>query len=197
MFASKKSNNTVFSKNVNSSSGLITGAAAENQIIVNMYKKLSTVVQNINTLMTEYSKGNFYAVANILTLNAYNNYSISLANLAADNVKYPEYETIRRSSTSALTGLYQSIIQYSNYVNLEEQLRIAQQNENILYNPTLLNEFISKMRQNRQLFPDSTVQAPMATLKSEYAAYIAKYGFPEGGVFDPDKLAFVLQKSVV
>lgn len=194
MFSSKNSNNTFFSKNVNSTSGLIVGASAQSQMIVTMYKKLSDIVQTINTLMTEYSRGNFYAVANILTHNVYNSYSISLANLAADNVKYPEYETIRKSSTSALTGLYQSMIQYSNYLNLEEQLRISQQRENILYDPVLLSEFISKMQQNKQLFPESIVEAPMAMLKPEYSAYIAQYGFPQGGVFDPDRLAYILQK---
>lgn len=192
MFASGKSGNSFFSKNVNSSRGLIVGASAQSQTVVTMYKKLSDVVQTVNTLMTEYSKGNFYAVANILTLENYNIYSIRLATLAADYTKYPEYETIRKSSTSALTGLYQSIVQYSNYLNLEEQLRVSQQRENILYNPTLLSEFISKMQQNRQLFSESKVEAPMATLKPEYAAYIAKYGFPQGGVFDPDRLASIL-----
>lgn len=191
MFASSKSSNTVFSKNVNVNSSIGT---TENQLIVNMYKKLSVVVQTVNTLMTEYSKGNFYAVANILNLENYNTYSILLANLEANALRYPEYEIIRKSSTSALTGLYQSIIQYSDYLNLEEQLIISQQKENILYNPTLLSEFISKMQQNRQLFPESTVDAPMATLKPEYAAYIAQYGFPQGGVFDPDRLAYILQK---
>lgn len=187
MFASSTSN-SFFSKNVNSSS-----ESTENQLIVTMYKKLSVVVQTINTLMTEYSKGNFYAVANILNQENYNIYSIRLSNLAASFTKYPDYEAIRKSSTSALTGLYQSILQYSNYLNLEEQLRISRQREDILYNPTLLSEFISKMQQNRQLFPESTVEAPMATLKPEYAAYIAQYGFPQGGVFDPDRLASILQ----
>ena len=191
MFASSKSSNSVFSKNVNVNSSIGT---TENQLIVNMYKKLSVVVQTVNTLMTEYSKGNFYAVANILNLENYNTYSILLANLEANALRYPDYETIRKSSTSALTGLYQSIIQYSDYLNLEEQLRISRQREDILYNPTLLSEFISKMQQNRQLFPESTVEAPMATLKPEYAAYIAQYGFPQGGTFDPDRLASILQK---
>ena len=51
MFASSKTRNSLFSKNVN-----LTSASTENQLIVSMYKKLSVVVQTINTLMTEYSK---------------------------------------------------------------------------------------------------------------------------------------------
>jgi hypothetical protein len=192
MFSQNISINSNFSKNINSFLVSVS-ESAETQFIQNMYTKLSIVVQTINTLMTEYSKGNFYAVANILTQDNYNIYSIRLSNLEVNPIKYPEYETLRKSSTSALTGLYQSIIQYSNYLNLEEQLRVSQERESILYNPTLLSEFISKMQQNRQLFPDSTVNAPMATLKPEYAAYINLYGFPQGGAFDPDRLAYILQ----
>lgn len=193
MFVNANTRKTVFSRNVSSANGII-GSSSSSTTLSNYYSKLAVIVQTLNTLMTEYSKGNFYAVANILTLNAYNSYSISLANLAQSPFQYPEYETLRMSSTSALAGLYQSILQYSNYLNLEEQLRVSRQHENILYNPTLLSEFISKMQQNRQLFPESTVEAPMATLKPEYAAYIAQYGFPQGGVFDPDRLASILQK---
>lgn len=195
MFARSIRNNTVFAKNVNSEGGLVASASAVDQSILNMYKKLAGVVQSINVLMTEYSIGNFYAVSNILTQEAYKKYSISLATLAQNSTQYPEYESIRLSSTSALAGLYQSIIQYSNYVNLEAQLQLTQQRESILYDPVLLSDFIKKMHQNRQLFPESFVQAQMATLKPEYAAYIAQYGFPEGGVFDPDRLAYILQQQ--
>jgi hypothetical protein len=32
-----------------------------------------------------------------------------------------------------------------------------------------------------------------ATLKPEYAEYIKQFGFPQGAIFEPDKLAFVLR----
>jgi len=159
-----------------------------------MYTKLSKVVETVNTLMTEYSKRNLYEIENILTPQAYNSISMGFANLAANPVQYPEYENIRKSSTTALAGLYQSILQYSNYVNVETQLELAQQKVDILYNPELLKQFISNMKNNRQLFPESVVQAPVATLKPEYAEYVKLYGFPEGAVFDPDKLAGILRQ---
>jgi len=185
------SSNSVFSKNVN---GSFASGDAVSQVLVGMYTKLSDVVETINTLMTEYSKGNFYVVANILTHERYNKLAISLANLAASQNKYPDYETIRMSSTSALAGLYQSILQYSAYVDVQAQLEISRERESILYDRVKLKEFIEKMNQNRRLFPDSNVQTIRATVKPEYAAYIKQFGFPEGAVFDPDKLAFILQQ---
>lgn len=184
-------NKSVFSKNI---SNIIVNGNDTFQKLVAMYAKLSIVVTTINELLKEYSKGNFYAVTNILTQATYNKLSINLANLAAEANKYPEYEIIRTSTTSALAGLYQSIIQYSEYVDIQAQLELCKEHEAILYDPVKLKEYIEKMNQRRHIFPESKVQVISATLKPEYAEYIKQFGFPEGAVFDPDKLAFVLQK---
>lgn len=184
-------NKTVFGKNINLT---ISNNDSSNQLLVAMYAKLAVVVHTINTLMTEFSKGHFYTVANILTQTIYNKLSINLANLAVSANKFPDFETIRISSTSALGGLYKSILQYSDYVNMEEQLALAKEHEAILYDRVKLQDFINKMNQNRQVFPESKVTVTKATLKPEYAAYVKQFGFPEGAVFEPDKLAYVLQQ---
>lgn len=184
-------NNTFFSRNINLN---LQNSDSTNQLIINMYKKLAAVVQTINTLMNEYYKGNFYAVANILTQKIYNKLSINLANLAVSANKYRDYETIRMSSTSSLGGLYQSVLQYSELVDTKAKLEISREHESILYDPVKLREYINKLNQNKRLFPDSNVKVVKATLKPEYAEYIKQYGFPEGGVFETDKLAGVLQK---
>jgi hypothetical protein len=185
-----KNANNIFSKNVGN---IVANNESINQLIVTMFKKLAAVVQTINMLMLEYSKGNFYAVANILTQQTYNKLSIALSNLAVAANKYPDYETIRMSSTSALGGLYQSILQYSELVNVEAQLEVSRERESILYDKVKLQEFINKMNQNKRVFADSKVQVTKATLKPEYAEYVKRYGFPEGAVFEPDKLAVVLR----
>jgi hypothetical protein len=151
------------------------------------------VVQTINTLMKEYSKGNFYTVANILTQASYNKLSISLAGLAAAANKFPDYETIRSSTTSSLGGLYQSILQYSELVDVKAQLGISREHESILYDPVKLKEYIESLNKRRAIFPESKVRVMAATLKPEYAEYVRRYGFPAGAVFEPDKLATVLQ----
>lgn len=190
MFKSSASN-SVFSKNLSMTIGNNDSA---NEVLLNMYKRLAEVVETTNILMKEYYTGNFYAVTNILTQSAYNELALRLASLAVPANKYPEYETIRASTTSALGGLYQSILQYAEYLDVQAQLELSRERESILYNKVKLKEYIEKMNQNRRLFPDSVVQATKATLKPEYAEYIKYFGFPEGAVFESDKLAFILQK---
>lgn len=182
---------TVFARNINLTFG--SGDTAS-QDIINMYKKLAAVVNTINALMLEYSRGNFYTVANILTRKMYNNLSIALANVTVSANKYPEYETLRLSSTSALGGLFQSIMQYSEYIDIQAQLAIAKDHESILYDRVKLQEYINQFNQSRVIFPDSNVQVKAATLKPEYAEYIKRHGFPAGAVFEPDKLAPILQQ---
>ena len=184
-------NNTVFSKNV---SLLLLNGDSKYQILVGMYYKLSGVVQTINALLKEFSKGNFYTVANILTQYAYNKLSINLAGLAAEANKFPEYEVIRGSATSSLAGLYQCVLQYAELVDTKAQLEHCKEHEAILYDPVRLAEHIAKLNQRRVIFPESKVRVIPATLKPEYAAYVKQYGFPEGAVFDPDKLAFILKQ---
>jgi hypothetical protein len=173
---------------------LLGNEASKNKKLVDMYKKLADIMTTINTLLSEYSKGNIPEVASILTQDAYHELSIKLAALAVPATKYPEYETIRASTRTTLAGLYQSIIQYVECVNCEEQLAVAKENESILYDPVKLKEYIEKLKRNRYLFPESNVQVISASLKPEYAAYIRLFGFPEGAVFETDRLAFVLNQ---
>jgi hypothetical protein len=55
-----------------------------------------------------------------------------------------------------------------------------------------LREYIKGLSGSLSLFPDMYVTSIAATLKPEIAIYIQLYGFPEGGVFETDKLAFAI-----
>jgi hypothetical protein len=182
--------NGVFSRNVNLRLG---NSDTSDKILVGMYARLAGIIEMINTLMKEYSKGNFYTVSNILTQELYNKMSLKLSDLAVPSNKYPEFEIVRGSCTSSLSGLYQSVIQYSEFVDIQTQLEICKEHESILHDRVKLQEWINKLNQNKRIFPDSKVQATKATIKPEYAEYIKHFGFPEGAVFEPDKLAFVLR----
>ena len=159
-----------------------------------MYAKLAVVSRTINTLMSEFFKGNFYEVANTLTLDTYNKLSMRLGALAADAGKYPDYETLRKVTTFSLGGMYKAIQQYASLVDTEEKLRLCQEHESILYDPVKLQEWINGLRQRRTLFPESKVRAKKARLRPEYAEYVRLYGFPDGGVFDTDKLNAILNR---
>jgi hypothetical protein len=186
--------NTMFYRNVNAINGVILTGDGRSKMLVDMYARLATVSRTINVLMQEYSKGNFYEVANTLTNEVFNKLSMRLGALAADPVKYPDYEVIRAMTTCGLSGMYQGLLQYANLVETDLKLKICQEHESILHDPAKLQEWINHLRQRRTLFPESKVQVRKATLKPEYAEYIKQHGFPEGGVFDPNKLNAILNK---
>lgn len=183
--------NSVLGDNINDVYGNET---SKNKKLINMYKKLADLMTTINMLLSEYSKGHISEVASILTHDAYNDLAIKLSALAVPATKYPEYETIRASTATTLAGLRQSIIQYVECLDCEEKLVLAKEHESILYDPVKLKAYIETLKQNRQIFPESNVKVIPATLKPEYAAYVKLFGFPEGAVFETDKLAFVLQQ---
>ena len=172
----------------------MTNADSLNKIAIGLYNKLSIYMNTIRTLLDEYSKGHFYEVANILTDTVYKKMSLDLLGLAANPQKFPNYENLRLANTSALSGLYQSILQHAKLVDTEIKLERAKDYENILKSPERLKDYIEKLKGRRQLFPDMEVQIITATVKPEYAQYIRRFGFPEGGVFEMDKLAMVLKE---
>jgi len=185
-------NKTVFSKNVNSFNTVITNADAQNKITLDLYNKLSIYIKTIRTLLDEYAKGNFYIVANILTDTIYKKMSLELFGLAANPQKFANYENIRLANTSALSGLYQSILQHSKLVDTEVKLEKALEYEKILNDPIRLKEYIKMLQGRSRIFPEKNVQVMKATIKPEYGQYIKMFGFPEGGVFEMDKLAMAL-----
>jgi hypothetical protein len=194
------SSKTVFGRNVVGTSAGITAYSAgpsstgSSSASMSMYKDLSAYVESIRIIFEEYKLGRFNVVATILTQNVYNRYAVQLSNLSADPNKYREYETLRISCVNALHGMYQGVQQYERIIDLQNALELSQENEAILFDPVRLNAYIADLNRPKFAFPDSNVTTIAATLKPEYAEYIALYGYPEGGVFDMDKLAAILKQ---
>lgn len=187
------STNSIFSKNVNNTNTVITNADAQNKIALGLFNKLSIYVNTIRTLLLEYSRGNFYVVANILTNTVYQKMSLDLLGLAANPQKFANYENLRLANTSALEGLYQSVLVHAKLVDTEAKLEKAKDYERILNDPKRLEEYIKMLRGRSNLFPDTNIQVISATVKPEYAQYIKRFGFPAGGVFEMDKLAMAMR----
>jgi hypothetical protein len=175
--------------NVNST---ITNNDAQNRIMIGLYTKLSVYVRTVRTLLEQFSAGNFYTLANILTAPVYNKMSVDLQGLAA--FKFLDYENIRLSTMSSLQGLYQSVIQYVTLVDTQVKLDKAREYEKILKDPVKLQEYIKMLQGRTALFKDSSVRVIPATAKPEYLQYIKLYGYPKGGIFEMEKLAPILRE---
>lgn len=204
MFAS--SSKSVFARNVAGAGGGVTAYSAAQPLPAStsssssapasMFSHLATYVESIRIIFDEYKLGHFYEVANILTQTVYNTYAVQLSNLSEDPNKYRDYESLRISCVNSLHGMYQGVKQYSKMVDLQYALELSEEYEAILRDPVRLNAYIADLNKPRFAFPDSNVTTIAATLKPEYATYIGLYGYPEGGVFDMDKLASILKEQM-
>ena len=154
--------------------------------------KLASYINTIKILLDEFSKGNFYAVANILTRTTYDEMSKKLLSLAVSPKLFPDYEILRLTYTTAFEGLYQAIIQYSTMLDMQVKLDEYKKCCEILHDNDKLMEYIEMLKKRSTLFGEFSVQVKKATLKPQYAEYIKRHGFPEGGIFEMDKMADVL-----
>jgi len=159
----------------------------ENEDIYKVLADYSTIIQN---MMYLFSLGRFKEVARTLTRNYYQYLSVKLSKISYFD--YPIYEQLRRSTKFSLEGLYKSIEQYSKLTNTETILKNTKAKAAILDDMVKLKEYINGLKKQVSVFPDMNITIIRAEIKPEYAEYIRMYGFPEGGIFDMDKLAEIL-----
>ena len=184
-----------FINNVSGQNGVFVTADKNNQLILNYYAKLSNIITAINTLLVEFAQGKFDLVTGVLTNDLYNSLALQLSSIKQNGKLYPDYENIRISTTRALSGLYQGIQQYILLQNTSASLTIFKQKASILDDKTKLQDYINSLLGSRCIFPDSKVTIISAEIKPEYVEYIQMFGFPEGAVFDMDKLATAITSA--
>ena len=88
----------------------------------------------------------------------------------------------------------QMIYQYLSYTELQTKLNAASEKAAILDDIQALENYIKKLTEsaNVSVFPEVSFTAPLFSVKPEIQRYIDLYGFPEGGVFDVDKLGALM-----
>ena len=158
------------------------------------YTKLSKYVDSLHVLLDAYQRGHFQEVATLLTRPVYEIILTDLEKLKLSASKYPEYETIRQSYLSMITGLFQSVQQYADLTNLQAQYASCQEDCAILNDADLLRERLNQLLGQRQVFGQiRATQTVIAELKPQYRLYIEVFGHPQNFFFDPEKLSYILQ----
>jgi hypothetical protein len=155
-----------------------------------IYKVLAEYSIIIQNLLYQFSLGKFKEVTKILNRNYYQYLSVKLSKISY--IDYPIYEQLRRSIKYSLEGLYKSIDQYNKLLNTEAILKTTRERAAILDDMVKLKEYINGLKKQSNIFPDMNITIIRAEIKPEYAEYIKLYGFPEGGIFDMDKLGAIL-----
>ena len=189
MFNTRKAVKTSFTSNTNISISAFNQVNTALTDQLNFYTVLARALNTINQLILDFSLGDFSDVAQILTLDKFNQLSILFSGLQQNSYKYPDYEVIRTNIVKTIQGLMQTVYLYSNLMNTQIKLANAEEKAAILTNMTLLNAYLESLQGATAVFPAASITVEPATIKPQYALYIKKYGYPASGMFDPDKLA--------
>ena len=184
-----------FQNNVSGQNGVFVTAEKQSNLVLNYYAKLSNIITAINTLLVQFSQGHFDLVTSVLNNDLYNALALQLSAIKQNAKIYPEFENIRISTTRALAGLSQGIQQYILLKNTQSDLRTFKTKASILDDKTKLQEYINSLLGSRSILPDSKVTIIAAEIKPEYVEYIQLYGFPEGAVFDMDRLSIAVTSA--
>lgn len=152
----------------------------------------TNVGSSLNNLMQNYALGNMMEVSKELTVEKYNNLSVTFRNNSRPDNLY--YEIIRLLFSKTLDGLMRSISQYIDLLNAVSKLEECNKYRNILDDPVKLKEYIESLAKQHYLFDVEPITMIKATVKQEYVEYIKLYGFPEGGIFDSNKLGDIIYK---
>ena len=183
---------TIFSRNVNPVNRKTILESAMITIVqtADIYKPLSDFTKKLDYLFLLFSKGQFKQIMLILTRDEYNSLASQLLDISNTD---PIYEQIRTTIARALEGLYQGVLQYILLINTEYKLIIATEKASILDDMCKLREYLEHMKETLCILPDSEVSVVSAAVKPEYLKYIEHHGYPEGGVFEADKMAEILR----
>jgi len=184
-----------FQNNVSGQNGVFVTAEKQSNLVLNYYAKLSNIITAINTLLVQFSQGHFDLVTSVLNNDLYNALALQLSAIKQNAKIYPEFENIRISTTRALAGLSQGIQQYILLKNTQSDLTTFKTKASILDDKTKLQEYINSLLGSRSILPDSKVTIIAAEIKPEYVEYIQLYGFPEGAVFDMDRLSIAVTSA--
>ena len=155
-----------------------------------IYKVLADYASVIQNLLYQFSLGKFKDVSKTLNRKYYQYLSVKLSKISY--IDYPIYEQLRRSIKYSLEGLFKSVEQYNRLLNTEGILKSTKERADILDDMVKLKEYINGLKKQSTIFPDMNITIIKAEIKPEYAEYIKLYGFPEGGIFDMDKLGAIL-----
>lgn len=148
----------------------------------------TNIARQLNRLLTMFSLGQYE-----LLEQEYNNKQfIDISELIDKvNINTMFGSAMKILYGSALNGLSRALIQYNQYINALITIETLNQKVEILDDPDKLNDYIEQMNRNVrdiELFDINPIQSIAPLLKPEYAEYVLRYGIPDDGLFDSDKL---------
>ena len=142
--------------------------------LFSLYKNVGKKIGDLSKLL---SLGKYEDLQEVLTYELYTSLSVSLYNENYD--KSIGYTNLRNILYYNLEGLFKIVLLTETHADEIENLKAQIDN---LKNP------------KQSIFSTFAENNIVAEIRPEIISYITLYGFPEGGVFDAEKLAEILSK---
>ena len=181
--------NSVFQKIPINRNVFINSKGCNELILINNYLS-SPCFKIINELYQKFMNGNFEYVQKKLTLDKYNTLALDLYKLKIGNNK--NYEKIRKNNVNSFESLNQSIIVYNKICQMEETIEQLREKLCIFDDINKIKEHLQKLQKSFKLI-SVNVRSPLYTVKREVVLYIRQYGYPENGIFDADKMGYIME----
>ena len=169
-----------------------------NDELLQIQKLLNThLASYIEMTIQEYYSGHFERLLELLPKVKLESLLAELYSYKKNSIQYPTYEKVRTLLKLYLEGLIKAINQYLDILNIKNKLEKSQQRAGILDDMDKLQDYINKIQTSMRIFNPPPQTVVPATIKQEHATYLRMYGYPEGGIFDVEKLnnIIVTQKA--
>jgi hypothetical protein len=149
----------------------------------------------IQKVINHYYVGQFEEMLNLLTKPKLIELTRQIYAYRKNPRIYPTYEKVRALLKLYLEGLTKSITQFLDLVNIKERLKKCKERSSILDDMEKLKEYIAGLNKTINIFTPPAVHVVEAQILPEHATYLRLYGYPVGGIFDPDKLNDIISKQ--
>ena len=186
---------SVFSNvNLKNRSPIIYNQEFELNLIKNLLK--SEFAIDIQKVIKYYYNGNFSEVLRILSKERLQYLSNLLHSYKKSSIEYPTYEKVRLLLKLYLEGLTKCIEQFLDIVNIKIALSDCKERCKILDDMKKLQEYIDKLNSTMSLFNTAPVCVAEVKILPEHATYLRMYGYPVGGIFDPELLNAIKLETI-
>lgn len=178
---------TVFAKNpIIVKTDPIPVLSDELKYIQDLFK--SPLVPYLIDVLKQYFLGNFDYVLQKLQPTMLQSLTDTLWGFSKSKVTYPTYEKIREILELYLKGLTQQNELYLKLLNTESFLEKCKERSSILDNMQKLRDYIENLSKTMTVFNPDPQTIIAAEVREEHVRYLKSYGYPLGGVFEPELL---------
>lgn len=170
--------------------GAGAGSGYNPMLIDNLTKLMGAIKQYLEDYIG-YLSGNIQSLPNNLTLMDIQNMSTAFYKLKQPALMSTVYEQYRTFAASLIPALNNISAQVRSCNDISDQLKSALERASILDDLKKLKAYIDQLTKTYTFIPEQHISVPLATIKEPYNTYIKMFGFPEGMLWDPEKIEFV------